>query len=267
MTLRLIFGLCALVAFATAGQAFPPVELQPYRAVYDLELEEARQGSGVVDLRGLLVLEWADACDGYKLKQRMGFRLARAGAAEAVSDILVETLESKDGTVLHYNIRTRVDGSVTEEFKGRARLEAPGKAGIATFTKPEGMSVELPPGTVFPTEHTRHLVERALAGDRRVVRTVFEGSNGDTLYQAVAFVGKANPPGDDGQRHDLLKGLLSWRVQIAYFPLGAEGDVPDYEIGLRLFANGIGDEVRLDYGDFIVGGELIRLEALPESGC
>ena len=266
MTLRLFFTLCALLGFAAAGQAFP-VELQPYRAVYDLELSQARSGSGITALTGLLVLEWADACDGYTLNQRLGFRITRARAGEIASDFHVSTWESRDGTVLRYNIRNTVNGTVIEEFRGRAELVGPGRGGTATFTKPKPMTVELPPGTIFPTEYTRVLVERALAGEQRLVRTVFEGSYVDKLYRTVAFLGRAIPPGMGGQRHDLLEGLQSWSVQIAYFPLGGASEMPDYEVGLRLFDNGIGDKVRLDYGDFIIGGELTRLEALPPSGC
>ncbi len=213
------------------------------------------------------MLEWADACDGYKLKQRMGFRIARVNADEMTSEIYVETLESKDGTVFFYDVRSAINGKTTEEFKGRAELEAPGKGGTATFTKPKAMSAELPPGTVFPSEHTRVLVERAQAGERRVARTVFDGADGDTLYKTIAFVGKVIPAGSKDHRYALLSGLESWPVRIAYFSIGGGNDVPDYEIGLRLFANGIGDDVRLDYGDFNVRGELIRLEALPDSGC
>ena len=266
MASRLLFASLALIACAATGQA-SAVELQPHRAFYDLRLESAKPASGITALSGRLALEWADACEGYTLTQRMGFRVVKTGAGEMASDLYIATWESRDGTVLRYNIRNTVNGKVVEEFSGRARLEAPGKGGVATFTKPRPMTVELPPGTVFPSEHTRLLVEHALAGERRVARTVFEGMDGDSLRQAFAFLGTARAPETEGQRHELLRGLTSWPVRIAFFPVGGGGDVPDYEIGLRLFANGVGDEVRLDYGEFTVGGRLTRLEALPDSGC
>ncbi len=37
--------------------------------------------------------------------------------------------------------------------------------------------------------------------------------------------------------------------------------------GLRLYANGIVDEMLLDYGDFVLRAELDVLEALPEIEC
>lgn len=266
MIQRILLAACGLFAFTAASDAVT-VKLQPYRAVYELELERAARASGIIGLSGLLVLEWADACDGYKLRQRMAFRLARADQEDALSEIVVETLESKDGTVFRYDVRTALGGTTTDQYAGRASLDAVGAGGQAVFTKPEGLSVDLPPGTVFPTEHTRQLIERAIAGDGRVARTVFDGADGDKLYRAIAFLGKARPPSASAELQPLLRDLVSWPLRIAFFPLEGANDVPDYEIGLRLFANGIGDDVELDYGEFTVDGELIRLEALPESGC
>ncbi len=105
------------------------------------------------------------------------------------------------------------------------------------------------------------------AGEQRVVRTVFEGSNVDTPYQAVAFLGSVGDRETGAASHDLLAGLRSWPVQVAYFPLGSADEVPEYEVGFRIFSNGISDRLVLDYGDFTVSGALTRLEALAGSGC
>jgi hypothetical protein len=257
----------AMLLFAALPSAAETIELQPYRAVYDLSLASAKSGSGITALDGLLVIEWAEACDGYKLDQRMGFRLTRADRGDMMSDIQVETLESKDGTQFRFSVRSSVDHKVVDEMVGTASLDGPGKGGSATFKKPRGKTLELPPGTIFPTEHTRVLVERALAGERRIARTVFEGSNVDTPYQAVAFLG----PGSDREAeegvHDLLAGRQSWSARVAYFPLAGRDGVPEYEVGFRMFSNGISDRLLLDYGDFVVSGALTRLEALAGSGC
>ena len=222
-------ALTSLIAVLGAVASAAAVELQPYRAGYELRLASASQGSGIMGLNGRMALEWADACEGYTLTQRMSFHLNRADQDELRSDIFVSTWESRDGTAFRYIMRTTLNGIVTED--------------------------------------ARDLVERSIAGDTRIARKVFEGTAGDTIYDAVAFVGKTLGPGAGGARREALKKLRAWRVQIAYFAIGDDGDVPEYEVGLRLFDNGISDEVELNYGDFVVGAELTELELLPFSGC
>ena len=62
-------------------------------------------------------------------------------------------------------IRKLRDGDVAEETRGRAKLSGPGEAGQAEFTQPEASTVELPRGTMFPTEHTLLLIRSAMANE------------------------------------------------------------------------------------------------------
>src|SRR5258707_3391937 len=101
----------------------------------------------------------------------------------------VASWESKDGLVYRFDTRNVVNGELQEEFSGKAELDGPGQGGHANFRKPNGESVELPPGTVFPTEHTKALLVRAAAGDSVVTRMLFDGSGTDGLFEATAFVG------------------------------------------------------------------------------
>ena len=71
----------------------------------------------------------------------------------------------------------------------------------------------------------------------------------------------------------LVAGLTSWPISLAYYPLGrgapeegSEG-LPEFEIGFRLFENGIAGDVLLDYRDFALGGRLTLLQKLPAGGC
>ncbi len=42
---------------------------------------------------------------------------------------------------------------------------------------------------------------------------------------------------------------------------------PTREQGFRVFANGVVDELVIDYGDFTIDAVLEDLKPLPESGC
>jgi hypothetical protein len=64
-----------------------------------------------------------------------------------------------------------------------------------------------------------------------------------------------------------LKARPTWRVRLAFFPLLSKTDGPQYEVGLRLFDNGVSDQLVIDYGEFAMKGTLIQLELLPQPDC
>jgi hypothetical protein len=67
-------------------------------------------------------------------------------------------------------------------------------------------------------------------------------------------------------RFPALSPLASWRFRIAFFePTNSSGS-PDYEVGIRYWENGIADELKMDFGDFVVDGRIETLEIIP-GGC
>ena len=75
----------------------------------------------------------------------------------------------------------------------------------------------------------------------------------------------------DDKGHALLAGQRSWPSDLAFFPIRQKPDhapgTPEFEVGFRLFQNGIFTELTLDYGDFSLAGTLSRLEPLPKPDC
>jgi len=59
----------------------------------------------------------------------------------------------------------------------------------------------------------------------------------------------------------------SWRVNLAFYGAEAASVEPEQEQGLRLFANGVVDEMSLDYGEFVLTSDLIELSPLPAPDC
>src|SRR6185503_188526 len=96
-------------------------------------------------------------------------------------------------------LRTTRDGEVTEVLRGRASLDGAGKGGKVTFAEPEGEMLELPPGTIFPTEHTLLLIDRAKVGEKSFAKPVFDGATLDGAMEINAVIGAAlaaDPPAD-----------------------------------------------------------------------
>ena len=112
------------------------------------------------------------------------------------------------------------------------------------------------------------MLERAEAGAAPVYTLVFDGSGDGGLFGVSAALSRQIAAGAPAQIPSaLLDGVPSWRVNLAFFGVEAENVEPEQEQGLRLFANGIVDEMRLDYGDFVLDADLTELTGLPSPNC
>lgn len=259
------------LGFAAALVASVPAcaQIVSHRAAYSLSLGAARANSGITAVEGAMVFDWQEVCEGWTLNQRMTFRIFDSDGQTIENDIVFSSFEGRENGNYRFSVRTSVDNEVTEQLRGRAELGREGRGGRATFSEPDGETVDLPPGTVFPTEHTRLLIERAAAGDRQIGRMVFDGATLDGAFDTNAVLGQpltTDPPSGAQIDASLLAGR-SWRVRIAYFKTGENASEPDYELSMRLFENGIGADFLFEYGEFSIRARLDRLEALPRPHC
>ncbi len=239
----------------------------PHRAVYDLDLKTSDSDSGITGVRGRMVLEWADGCEGYTTNQQIRMRIEQAAGRLIDSDFSVASWESKDGNQFRFKIRNVIDGNVVEEFGGLADREVSRKEGIVRMRIPSVSTIALPAGTVFPSEHASILVQEALKGAKRIEVRVFDGTGEEGLFDAIAFVTGHVAGGESGTGLAELDDHEAWRMRMAYFRVGDTSGLPDYEVGFRMFANGVADQLVMDYGDFVVGSKIAHFEALPVSGC
>ncbi|HEX6011714.1 MAG TPA: DUF1849 family protein [Geminicoccaceae bacterium] len=267
--LRLVAGASLSSGLALGAGAPPshaaPVNLLPHRAAYRLSLAEAESSAGLAAVRGGLVLEWRAACDGWLSLQRLGFVAESDEGPGFTYDVRFSSWESRDNTQLRFNVRSFDGPRMQEEFRGLAKLEAPGAKGTARYSLPEGDVVELPAGTIFPTEHVADLIEAAQAGERVVSRQVFDGSGENALTRATAIIGRPKAVRLAGGAAEERR----WPVGIAYFGEGkAEDDaLPQFEISFDLSEGGVLHDVKLDYGEFTLDARLEKLETFEQPDC
>jgi hypothetical protein len=247
---------------AAAALAAPTVDLLPHRAAYRLSLLDAEGGAGLTQVLGGLVLEWRATCDGWLSQQRLGF-VAQAEEGQGFSyDVRFSSWEAKDSTRMRFNVRSYDGRTLSEEFRGQAQLEAPNGKGFAQYAVPEGDVVELPAGTVFPTEHVQDLIAAARAGEQLVTRQVFDGSGEDALTRATAVIGAPEGMAAEGAGKE-----TRWPVSLAYFPVSGDDSLPQFEIAFDLSEGGVLYDVTLDYGEFRLKAELEKLERLAQPDC
>jgi hypothetical protein len=259
------------VADAQQAVEGPPTDviLAPHRATYEMKLALARPNSGIVEVKGNMVLETTDSCDAWNVKQRIKLTFLRNDGEEFETDSNFTSYESKDGLALRFSVRNAQNDEVDEELRGQADLDGIGGRGRASFTLPEPRSFDLPAGTLFPTSHLALVIKHARQGDKSVSYKVFDGARLDGAFQVNAVIGKPpKPTPGTAVRGDT--GLLrqpAWGVRFAFFANGDQGAQPEYELALDLLANGVARSMLLDYGDFAVDARLIQIQAVPRPKC
>lgn len=251
---------------AAASEAVP---LASFRALYELSLKRAEGGSGIESYRGLMVVRWAESCEGYASDQHMAAIISDMTGTQIYSEFFSSSWEARDQTLFRFSMMTKLDDDVSREVLGQAGRET-GAAGSILFTKPEEGEYALGGDVLFPSEYSNRLIRAAQEGDRVFQANLFDGSDGKVVYSTVSFIGDVGNSDDvDGEadRHSLLAGLDYWPIRASYHNLDTKEELPEFEIGMRMYANGVATDLVLDYGDFALGGKLLKLEDIVGDDC
>jgi envelope integrity protein B len=254
------------VAFALPAAA---QEMQPHRAVYTATMLE--RGKPGVGAPGTYAFELKMTCDSYIMIQRL--RLEIDGPrGSVVSEQQSQMTESRDGKKLHFDHRSTVNGRVANQFKGEAVLGDDGR-GQAHYSEPEGQTVALPAGTMFPMAMTRATIQHARANDGG--------------FDALFYYGeKVKPP----QAVNVLIGRVPKRLADLKIPEGADalvnghsriyyrggffdaqpkdkGEQAAYEMSSLVLDNSIELYGTHEEGESGIEYRISRLEALPKPTC
>lgn len=256
-------------AATQAPAALPGSEaMAAHRAAYRLSFDKARDNSDVSRAEGVMLFEVLDACDGWASRQRLTMRLQdRDGQTlETASDYA--TWESKDGKRLRFSLTQMTAGAVSNRITGEATLQPDG-TGVANYEQPRAAQEALPAGTLLPMAHTIRAIEAARGSQRLLNVPLMDGTSEDGAQESTTVLSPWRAEAEAQPRFPLLANQGSGRMRIAFFGKDSKGggaSSPDYEVGLRYYANGVADELNMDFGEFAVNGKLETLEAVP-GGC
>lgn len=237
-----------------------------HRAAYRLKLDSVRDNASIEQAEGIMLFEVIDACDAWASRQRFTLLVGdRDGnIVETTSDYA--TLEAKDGSSLRFSLTQMTAGAVTSRVAGEATLTATG--GRIRYQEPAATEDELPPGTLLPMIHTVRSLAAARAGQRIFVAPLFDGTSADGAQDTTTIISGGWLAPQANANFPLLSTLSSARMRIAFFERNATGQgggaaTPDYEVSLRYYENGVADELKMDFGEFVVDGRLGELQAIP----
>ncbi|WP_320200035.1 cell envelope integrity EipB family protein [Agrobacterium sp. rho-13.3] len=257
-----------LPGVASAVPASVP-NLISHRAVYDLELKDASDRSGIEGMTGRMVYEFTgSACKGYKTDFRFVTQI-NTGDAVRLTDQQTTTFEDAASKKFTFETKSFTDDKLDKEVTGSA-ADADGTMTI-DLTKPDARKIDLAAGE-FPTEHMFQVIENAKLGKRIFESRVFDGSDdGDQSLITSTLVGKQQPPidgdADAGKAGEFAKTPF-WPVTIAYYNDKTGTDaLPIYRMSFKLYENGITRDLTMDYGDFVLTGKLAKLDILQPENC
>lgn len=250
-----VSALPALVAPAAAA----PVPLAAHRAFYRLTLASTGN-SGVTNAGGAMEYEVIDGCQGWATQQRLDMTVLdrEGGDTHTVSDY--STWESKDGR----HFRFRISQSTNDDRviqAGYAELP-PGRPGFAVFTQPTSRRISLPPGTVFPMAQTEALLAAAQEGKQFLSLPVFDGTASDTVENTFSIITAHDELVKT--RFSPLANLPSLYVHMGYYGTDTTQMLPDTLLAMRYWANGVADDLTMDFGNFTMAGKLGEFQLLPD---
>jgi hypothetical protein len=253
------------------------LEMAPHRAFYVLELDEAEERSGVQAVSGRMVIEiTGSACDGWAVNVRFANAFTVQRGEQRVLDNADSYFESGDGKLLRFSSRQYVNGKLSKETNGTARLDfkdGVSAGGDVKLKMPKAGSFNLPKNTIFPLAHTERLLKLARKGEVFDQVKIYDGDAEQSVYFTSSVIGKRKEALENASGAlKALDKIAYWPINVSYYDSKTEAyaggeQVPSHQVGFALFANGVSGDLTIDYGDFSLKGELSKLEMLEIVSC
>ena len=241
---------------AAAASLVPPAA---HRALYDLSMESTK--GDINEAHGSMAYEVTDACDGWATRQRLSLDITNRDGQDVQTVSDYATWESKDGLSMRFRMRQTTDGATTDQAEGTAKLDSAGGIGSIHYSLPEDKTMDLPKGTVFPMTHTEAILSAAEAGKKFISLPLFDGTGDKGAQDSSIFILNWTPKGSAAP-YTPLTDLASGKVRIAFYDRVAGGakskpdGSPDYEVAMKYWANGVADDLHMDFSDFVMKGAL-----------
>ncbi len=239
-------------------------QLTGQHAVYTLSLSKLRTHD-ITGATGQMKFDVVDGCTGWATTQHMTLiiRNVDGSLTKSVSDYI--TWESKDGKTLTFTLReSDDDGKVKIDDAGTATHTGSDDSGVISYTTPANTELKMPPGTLFPMQHTEALLAAGRAGSKFISPLLFDGTSADGAQ--ATFITVLGHHGPEKSQWPELDKYGSTDVDIAFFERKNDDETPDFRTSMRYYENGVATALVLDFGDFVMTGKLTGL-SVPLSAC
>ena len=236
---------------------------QPHRAFYKMTMGSSKSSSGIIGVDGRMIFEWRSTCDAYIVEQRYMMRYQREEGTETHTDTEFSTLENKDGEHYKFYVKNKLSDKKSM-IEGIATYSSKYGTGKVSYRSPREIHYKLPQKTMFPSNHTFHLLDAAKDQKKFLVVPVFDGSEIQTAISVSSVIGTEKVL--DDPKHRLLSGKY-WPIRMAFFSADQGSNSPTHEMTINLHENGVSGDLVLDYFDFKVDMTLVKIEEIKRPYC
>jgi hypothetical protein len=202
-------------------------------------------------------------------------RMVNQSGTSMVTDLRSSSWEEGNGKRFRFNSSQFRDEKPTEATAGdAARASTAGDVKVE-LSKPAKKDLSLSSRVHFPIQHSIALLAAAKAKKASFRADLYDGSEkGEKVYDTVSAIGRLMPAGGNRKlapvkNAERLDGIAAWPVSISYFEPGSDKKdaVPVYELSFLFFENGISRKLHIDYGDFVIQGDLREITFHEPSKC
>lgn len=249
-------------------------ELLPHRATYSISLDNHTPAlykndetdEDIADAKGEMTLQVAKVGEGWAVEQKSTLHIYyKDGSAEQIITTLA-TYESIDGLKYSFNART-TRGDQEELISGQAILASKGGAGLVNYQHPDASTVQLPAGTIFPTQHLRHMLKEASKGKMVASNIVFDGSSeAHEPVQVDTIFGPTQDPKLALSNKEIFQTKKMLPMRMAVYTVDSTRPEADYEIIQNVLLEcGIIRDMTLDYGNFKVKAIVTEIKVFSQN--
>lgn len=244
--------------------------LAPHKAIYTIEMISRRSSSQILNIHGQMYFSLQPSCEAWSTDHRFNlyYEYADSAPMQITSDFT--TYEPLDGQSFDFNSRRHRDGELYQELRGNAARNEDGAA-VVTYSQPDGLTFDMPQGSLFPMAHTTEMMKNIRKGQKIFNAIVFDGSDEEGPIEINTVVGKAvnvMATLEPGPTIDTtLINSPARRVRMAFFPIANAQPEADYEMDVILHDNGVISDMTVDYGEFSVSQKLVALENIAAPAC
>jgi EipB-like len=271
MSRILLITMCFIAAsfFMRSEALADSILLSGHRAVYNLSLLKGEGAKAPIQAQGSIIFEFSGSeCQGYVQNFHQFTEIQPAEGQTKFSVVSSATYEEPLSKEFRFRTVTKLDNAPSEQVEGVA--ERQGKTLIVHRKGDTRNPVIFQGEILFPTEHLIRILKAAYKRETLLEARVYDGNGeGDKSLQTLTIIGNALivPAQEKIMQSELLKGLPRWPIVISYYDPDKSDNRPVYTLSFDLYANGVSSALRLDYGDFILVGEMRELNFFPTTSC